>query len=512
MAFKRLILLLLIYVHINITKSQGHTKIWTMRDDKFLNFGKDDPDCINQTFIYQKVGGIYFTIPEEINTIILPSSGSIIFQENQEIKFKPRESKCHSDSYNTNHFKLHIIQPMSWFDTDNWKIKDAPNQNKAIPDIDRIPCECDIVEFPTNHSLWIDFNYVPQLTVKQMIINDKTDNLNAFLDTSLGQSMFMFEATSFTEGLCEGPKSCGCHDLTRFVEYFNSVCLNSPVCHEPECLDPIQPIGHCCPICGAMIQFTANEDYCTSNLRSVNEYMELSILRYEEFAGKVDGYIGMVRGEHDKEVKVQIIAVDKGEYEELSVALIKRMSENKRFINSLKGDGSLWLKSILNYRFDQSIYLFTGIIHQVLTSGRPHRVTGSFSTWFIVFSSLLLVLSMYGTIYLYYSEDSKLRKYNPFNRLQLFTSPFVFARFDNTRDDDTQSIAVGVEFEEANPSTSIYETIASAFDNPMFKGRSKENKIENIGPNVLNECAGDDGKSVASVKLVEVELDSNEES
>lgn len=122
---------------------------------------------------------------------------------------------------------------------------------------------------------------------------------------------------------------------------------------------------------------------------------------------------------------------------------------------------------------------------------------------------------MFGTIYFYYSEDSKLRKYNPFNRLRLFTSPFVFARFDNTRDDDTQSIAVGVEFEEAQPSTSIYETIASAFDNPMFKSRNKENKekkIETIGPNVLNTCADDDGESVASVKLVEVELDSNEES
>lgn len=119
---------------------------------------------------------------------------------------------------------------------------------------------------------------------------------------------------------------------------------------------------------------------------------------------------------------------------------------------------------------------------------------------------------MFGTIYFYYSEDSKLRNYNPFNRLRLFTSPFVFARFDNTRDDDTQSIAVGVEFEEAQPSTSIYETIASAFDNPMFKSRNKEKKIETIGPNVLNTCADDDGESVASVKLVEVELDSNEES
>lgn len=348
MAFNRLILLSILYIHIGTIKSQGHTKIWTMRDDKFLNFGKDDPDCVNQTFIYQKQGGIYFNIPEEINTIILPSTGSIIFQQNQEIKFKPRQLKCHSDSYNTNHFKLHIIQPMSWFDTENWRIKGSLYQNKAIPHIDRIPCECDIVEFPTNHSLWIDLDYVPQLTVKQVKINDKTDSMNGFLDTSLGQTMFMYEKNyvSFTEGLCEGPKSCGCHEPSRFMEYLDSVCLNSPVCHVPECLDPIQPIGHCCPICGGMIQFKVNELYCVSNLRSINEYMELSIMKFEEYADKVDGYIGMVRGKDDSDIKIQIIAVDKGEYNELSNAFIKTMSESRRFFSALRGDGSSHYRTI----------------------------------------------------------------------------------------------------------------------------------------------------------------------
>lgn len=345
MASHRLILLLIIYIHFDTIAAQGHTKVWTMRDDKFVNFGKDDPDCINQTFIYQKQGGIYFTVPEEINTIILPSTGAIIFQQNQEIKFKSRQVKCHSDSYNTNHFKLHIVQPMSWFDTDNWRIKESQSQNKAIPHIDRIPCECDVVEFPTNHSLWIDLDYMPTLTVKEVKINDRTDNLNGFLGTSLGQSMFIYDKSyaTFQEGLCEGPKSCGCHEPARFVEYLDSICINSQVCHIPDCLDPIKPIGHCCPICGAMIQITVNEHYCQSDLRSINEYMELSIRMREEYAGKVEGYIGMIRGEHDKDIKIQIIAVDKGDYNELSIGLIKEMSESKGLVTALKGDGSSFL-------------------------------------------------------------------------------------------------------------------------------------------------------------------------
>ncbi|KAJ6650032.1 Protein amnionless, partial [Pseudolycoriella hygida] len=462
MAFECFILLFVIFAHSDEIKAQGHTKIWTIRDEAYIDVGSDKSDCINQTFVYQKQGGIYFDIPEEINTIILPMNGAVIFQQNQEIKFKAKQPKCHGDDYYTRHFKMHILRDMSWFDTDNWRIKGSLSQNKAVPHIDRIPCECDVVEFPANHSLWIDLNFIPQLTVQQVIINGKSDNLNGFLDTNLGQSMFMYyrDYVRFQEGLCEGPKSCGCHDPALFKEYLDLVCIHSEVCQEPPCLDPIQPIGHCCPICGAMIQVTVGEDNCLSDFKSANENMELFTLMKEKYAGKVDGYIGMVRGDHDKEIKFQIIAVDKEDYNELSVQMVKGMSESKKFNAMLKADGNT---------------------HRVFYSGRPYHVNGLLSIWFIVFTSLLLVLSMFGTIYFYYGDDTNLKKYNPISRLRLFTSPFVFARFDNTRDDDTQSIAI--EFEAPQPSTSIYETIASAFDNPLFKGRNKEKKIETIGPN-----------------------------
>ncbi|XP_037042573.1 protein amnionless [Bradysia coprophila] len=494
MTFDRLTSLFLLCLCCDVIRAQGHTKVWTMPQDKFVNFGKDDINCINQTYIYQKEGGLYVTLPEQVNTIILPSTGAVMFQQNQEIKFTARKAQCHSDSYNANHFKLHIIQPMSWFNTDNWQIKGrTQHQNRAIPHIDRIPCECDDVEFSTNQSLWIDMDYMSEMVVKQVKINDRTDDLSNFLETGLGQSMFMHTYFgTFKEGMCEDTKSCGCHSPAMFAEYLETVCLNSEVCHEPNCLEPIQPIGHCCPICGGAIQINVNRLYCMTDIHSANEYMQLTTLMHDEFAGKVDAYIGMVRGAQEDDIKLQIVAVDREEYNEHSVGFINKMYNDNRFFGAFKSEGD---------------------VMRLLFSGQPHIPNSPSSTWFIVFSSLLMVLSMFGTVYLYYSDDSKLRKYNPFNRLRVFTSPFVFARFDNTRDDDAQSIAVGVEFEEPQPTTSIYETLVSAFDNPMFKAK-KEKKIETIGPNVLNNVStdGDDGESVASVKLVEVGLDSSEES
>lgn len=343
MAFNRLIFVLLAYLHFDRCSSQRYTKVWTPREDKFINFGTDDPDCINQTFIYQRQGGVLFNAPEEINTIIFPSTGVLILQQNQEIKFKAREAKCHSDSYNTNHFKLHVIQPMSWFDTNNWRIKGAAYQNQATPHIDRIPCECDVVEFPTNHSLWIDLDYVSQLTVKQVRINDRTDHLNDFLDTSLGQSMFLYDKgyAKFREGLCENPKSCGCHEPSRFQEYVDTICINE-VCHEPHCVDPIQPIGHCCPICGAMIQIGANERYCQVDFKEMGDYnTDLSTYMHLKYADKVDGYVGMIRRDHDKDLVIQIVAVDKGEYDELSNEFIKEMVKDKKFMSSVRLNSTL---------------------------------------------------------------------------------------------------------------------------------------------------------------------------
>lgn len=293
MAFNRSIslLLLLLPLYCDVTSAQGLTKVWTMNTDKFINFGKDDVDCVDQTYIYQKTGGIVFTAPQRVNTIILPSNGVIMFPQNEEIKFLPRKDQCHGDSYNTNHFKLHTVQPMSWFNADNWQIKGAnAHQNKAIPHIDRIPCECDDVEFPANQSLWIDLDYMSELTVKQVRINGRTDNLNDFLETQLGQSMFMFDlsADTFKEGRCENTKSCGCHDPFMFKKYLDTVCLHSEVCHDPNCADPIQPIGHCCPICGAAIQMDVTSAYCMSDLKSVNEFLELETMMHDEFAGNAE--------------------------------------------------------------------------------------------------------------------------------------------------------------------------------------------------------------------------------
>lgn len=108
-------------------------------------------------------------------------------------------------------------------------------------------------------------------------------------------------------------------------------------------------------------------------------------------------------------------------------------------------------------------------------SGARHIPGESAPILSVIFGSLVLVLGLYGLIYLNYVNPPKIPKWIPTrNRVAgMFSSPFVFARFDNTattfgsRDGDSESVAVGLAFKTENRE---YQSIASAFDNPLFKG------------------------------------------
>lgn len=108
-------------------------------------------------------------------------------------------------------------------------------------------------------------------------------------------------------------------------------------------------------------------------------------------------------------------------------------------------------------------------------SGARHIPGDSAPILSVIFGSLVLVLGLYGLIYLNYVNPPKIPKWIPTrNRVAgIFSSPFVFARFDNTaatfgsRDDDSESVAVGLAFKSENRE---YQSMASAFDNPLFKG------------------------------------------
>lgn len=171
---------------------------------------------------------------------------------------------------------------------------------------------------------------------------------------------------------------------------------------------------------------------------------------------------------------------------------------------------------------------------EFMMSGMPFNPDVNTSIGSIVFGSLLVVLIVYALIYVHYVHhpsgliDLLIPARLRWNRM--FTSPFVFARFDNTTsmvaphggNDDKGNISVGgVEFNEADDSRR-YQRGATSFDNPLFKeavgqstaadedddddGPKAGSSIEDISPHQFSEMI-ENIRVVDTANLVEVELD-----
>lgn len=128
-----------------------------------------------------------------------------------------------------------------------------------------------------------------------------------------------------------------------------------------------------------------------------------------------------------------------------------------------------------------------------LESGMPFTPSEHSSAFLLIFGPLLLVLIFFTIINVYYNQQPKWLTHWLEGRSRFFSSPFMFARFDNTADDGTSCI--NVELDKGGDGY-VFEDIAEG--------------IEAMGPNTLNDMQSLSGTTSTSVtNLVEVELDAS---
>lgn len=119
--------------------------------------------------------------------------------------------------------------------------------------------------------------------------------------------------------------------------------------------------------------------------------------------------------------------------------------------------------------------------------------TGGGSFWTIVFSTLFFILIMFGAIFVYHYPNRDWLPTMRLNNLRLFSSPFVFARFENTGNDgnEYENITVGVsEMSETDTATGY------AIKNPMYEATSSKQsdakKLIGLAENVSYKKTDDD--------------------
>lgn len=151
-------------------------------------------------------------------------------------------------------------------------------------------------------------------------------------------------------------------------------------------------------------------------------------------------------------------------------------------------------------------------------SGIPFDPRGA-SAWKIVFLTLLLVVFVYGVLYVHYIKMPKYDDWVPISRLNVLRKSIAFARFDNRQaDEENERVAVGIEFNNDADGGKIVEQNVTDFNNPLYEGgraneastsTSNDKDIDLVETSV-HKIGDDDHRAIdevtANVDLIDVNL------
>lgn len=301
----------------------------------FGNSIGESTECAEPKTVFPKESDrvIYLHIPTNFDEIVLPKDGTIILERQSDGDVGDVDGSSRPDENDDNVCQLVDLNghrpKQLWFATGNW----WPN-NAASPHVYRIPCECDDIVIPVHPPLPpIDLQFIDEIVAERITIGDRDGDFNQFLETSIGQKMFLnSEAVRYEQGRCNPRQYCGCHNHKRFEEYTALICENEAAnCPPAQCLEPIKPFGHCCMICGSLLHFHI-EDSCEFNMTNMAEVgRKINRFRNGKFVKKLEYFAGIVpTGRADRNI-VQLVVTEVGEYTGISSAFMKYLTTDERF-------------------------------------------------------------------------------------------------------------------------------------------------------------------------------------
>nr|XP_018900553.1 PREDICTED: protein amnionless [Bemisia tabaci] len=407
-------------------------KIW-MRNTNFNNSlnwrpprRPSDEDTV--VFPYQMLLEVMLAKSVSLCQLVLPSFGFLVMPVDAVIEFSGLPCDPSKELiYNRDFYER-------WENPTNWLY--FP-RNKATPHSARIPCPFDDVIFPSNSTFAVRLPPIPT-TVKSFIYNDKelsSQELRSFIGESpIGQSQFLLTSTSHNDMVvptitgqgCQNPTGCSCG--TERLMQLSCNAFSTWLCNVPHCRDPVRPAGHCCDICGAVLEF--NYDPLKFKMSELDIILEsfLSLVKNQK---GVDLFYHS--GKTDRNT-IQAVLVEKGPYKGVITDALHHLKSQ-----------------ILN---DQSLGLS---IARLSLAGDPYDPEAIFTTFSSFLMIVLLVIVGYICFIVY---DSNI------NFVQLFRSSNLsnFVRFENVTGEVELRYEVQPTFRKSfrNPLSSLLQTASGS--------------------------------------------------
>lgn len=317
-----------------VASADGETKVWIRKHTPEWKQTGPNTKCAESKAVHDKhVDGLmYLKDAQEVTDFILPKDGVMVLLDNSQMLFESQPD-CQR---NTDYMIFNYSNVQKWFSANSWTTADE-EFNAAKSHIFRIPCECDHISI-VDSGFSIDLEMIDEIAFDQFIVQgkvcDSDRDMTDFLLTKPGQKMFVnSDAVQFVKGFCNPQRYCGCHNHRRFEKYGELLCSEEQKhCQVPHCEEPIQPAGHCCPMCGATLDFKI-QDSCEFNMTLLQTLTANKLARFRNgrHQRKIHFYAGMVPGKRRDDNIAQLVVTEVGEYTGVSVDFINFITKDEHF-------------------------------------------------------------------------------------------------------------------------------------------------------------------------------------
>ncbi|XP_071972329.1 protein amnionless isoform X2 [Engystomops pustulosus] len=276
-----------------IVITEATYKLWIPNTnfENASNWNEQRVPCSGDTamFLRDKGVSVYVKSTHALTNLYLPLDGEFILPHGSGFLAASRDDpECNQGtSVNFNDADRH-----QWLDPTLWSSALSPEDLEIgrflfSVDVENIPCHNDDVIFSPETSFRVQLketesaNQLRSISVLGKKFTNNED-FSQYLKSPSGKLQFSGLAQpQITNSRCQDSTGCLCGNDGMFRDICSArLQYTRNKCPEATCANPLQPIGHCCAICGVIISLEYSSTFNLETYRSRLLHAFLSLMKY----------------------------------------------------------------------------------------------------------------------------------------------------------------------------------------------------------------------------------------
>ncbi|XP_026997388.2 protein amnionless [Tachysurus fulvidraco] len=250
------------------------------------NWDKGSVPCGSDQVIFSASGkvAVYVEEAHTLSGMSLPVDGEFILASGA--VFYVREGQDPScGAGGTTHFK--DPDSLKWFDPAMWKAASSLDHLQSGPYLffvheEMVPCQHDDVLFRDRSSFRVDVSaHENSVPVKSVSVLGKKFSENSdfsqYASSHLGKLQFHGSSAVRVSGsACNDITGCECGNSANHYRICSYV-----KCPHLDCKIPLNPLGHCCGVCGAIVTIYFSDSFNIESYQQRVQHLFLSLSKYK---------------------------------------------------------------------------------------------------------------------------------------------------------------------------------------------------------------------------------------